>query len=124
MFLLQEATGTSQQENAASYLAEKLGYDSVFTPFMNHPNGNIEFGTAILSRWPLEKSSSSPILPNEHLIWGSQRMATYALIKHPHRDIHVLSVHLETVYASWSQDESREEQSRHYFVLCKKRNPR
>ena len=37
-------------------------------------------------------------------------MATYALIKHPHRDIHVLSVHLETVYANWSQDEAREEQ--------------
>ena len=109
VFLIQEATGTSQQENAASYLAEKLGYVSVFTPFMNHPNGNVEFGTAILSRWPLENPQVL-ILPNEHLIWGSQRMATYALVKHPHRDIHVLSVHLETVYANWHQDEAREEQ--------------
>ena len=109
IFLLQEATGVSEQENAVIYLAKKLGYHAVFTPFMNHPNGNVEFGTAIVSRWKLE-NPQVVILPNEHLIWGSQRMATYAIVQHPQRDIHVMSVHLETIYANWSQDTAREEQ--------------
>ena len=109
IFLLQEATGTSEQENAVIHLAKRLGYYAVFTPFINHPNGNVEFGTAIVSRWKLE-NPQGVILPNEHLIWGSQRMATYAIVQHPHRDIHVMSVHLETIYANWSQDKAREEQ--------------
>ena len=116
IFVLQEVTGQedSQHHNSAFLLAEKIGYHAVFTPYMNHPNGDVDFGTAILSRWPIEHAESL-ILPNEHLIWGSQRMATYSVVKHPYEDIHVISTHLETFYASLSQDERREEQILYLF---------
>ena len=111
IFVLQEVTGQedSQHHNSAFLLAEKIGYHAVFTPYMNHPNGDVDFGTAILSRWPIEHAESL-LLPNEHLIWGSQRMATYSVLKHPYQDIHVISAHLETFYANLSQHESRKEQ--------------
>ena len=51
-------------------------------------------------------------------------MATYAVLKHPDQDIQVISAHLETFYASWSQYERRKEQIHSLFhFLAKQGSP-
>ena len=60
IYILQEVTGDAdaKDNNSAFLLAEKIGYHAVFTPYMNHPNGNVDFGTAVISRWPIKQVDS------------------------------------------------------------------
>ncbi len=93
VFALQEvwADGTANQ---AAALAEGLGYHHVYEA--REERGDVRFGNAILSRWPIVRSEWRPLHGREET--GEGRLAVFAEIDGPRGPIPVFSTHLNWRY--------------------------
>ena len=94
---LQEAWGVHDGPGQADKLAEKLGYEPVFDAGFD--TGDVLFGNAILSRWPIVKSEKRP-LPSTPETQG-HRFALKAVVNGPRGPFEIYTVHL-----NWRYDES------------------
>lgn len=119
VLLFQEVVGVPRRENCVQDLARSLSYYAVFIPAMRHPKNNLDFGNAILSRWPIENVHKI-VLPHKHLIWRTHRVALMATIRHPEHPFDVATVHLETLLGS---SELRIEQARFVFEQLPSERP-
>ncbi|MBM75950.1 MAG: hypothetical protein CMK59_11170 [Proteobacteria bacterium] len=96
LFLFQEVVGPPGGPHCVQELAEELNFYASYAPAMRHPKNNLDFGNAILSRWPIVDVQKF-ILPNRHLIWKTNRVALKATVQHPQKNFDVVTVHLETL---------------------------
>jgi endonuclease/exonuclease/phosphatase family metal-dependent hydrolase len=86
--LLQEMSGSGVVRMAAG-----LGLNYLYFPSGIHPQAHQEYGTAILSPWPIEAPSKLP-LPYGAVFTGMRRAVTAATIRWRDHPIRVYSVHL------------------------------
>ncbi len=91
LLLLQE-----MDEDGTAVIAEALGYNYVYFPAAIHAESGQNFGTAILSRWPL-RAAEKLILPHRSVGSGMNRTATRATVELDGRDVVVYSAHTETI---------------------------
>jgi len=81
---------------ATESLARQLGYDYVYYPSAVHPRTQRDFGTAVLSRFPIE-ADHKLVLPHLSGLRRMLRAATVADLRlHDGRLLRVYSVHLGT----------------------------
>ena len=88
ILLLQEMSGPGVVRIAAG-----LGMNYLYFPSGIHPQARQEYGTAILSPWPIEDPSKL-LLPHGAVFTGMRRAVTAATIRWRDRPIRVYSVHL------------------------------
>jgi endonuclease/exonuclease/phosphatase family metal-dependent hydrolase len=78
-------------------IAQILHYDYVYYPASIHRRNKMDFGNAILSKWPIIHSSKI-VLPNTVPMINQTRIAVKAVINIFGTDVNVYSTHLETVW--------------------------
>lgn len=109
-FLLQEVTGEPGQdlEHAAETLAKKLNLNYVYVPAFIQKQNEKDFGVAILSPHPLS-AVKKIILPHNHILEGTQRVAVGATVETAAGDFRVYSIHAETIQLYiWRHHQVRE----------------
>ena len=74
-------------------IADRLGLNYLYFPSGIHPQARQEYGTAILSPWPIEDPSKLP-LPHGAVFTGMRRAVTAATIRWREHPVRVYSVHL------------------------------
>ncbi|MGH8984674.1 MAG: endonuclease/exonuclease/phosphatase family protein [Acidimicrobiia bacterium] len=94
---LQEVWAEVGGRNQAAVLADQLGYEHVFTPGFD--DGQVAFGLAVLSRWPIVSSEARP-LPTMPGV-DELRVALEAEIDGPRGRVEVYTTHL-----NWRFDQS------------------
>jgi endonuclease/exonuclease/phosphatase family metal-dependent hydrolase len=96
-----------QEMNAAAVkrIAAGLSMNYVFFPSGVHPQSDQEFGTAVLSPWPLEDGRKI-VLPFKAFITNLVRAVTQATVRCGSRRVVVMAVHLSAPLAL-SYDERR-----------------
>jgi endonuclease/exonuclease/phosphatase family metal-dependent hydrolase len=101
VILLQEVVGIPGRANAhaAEIIAKKLNLNYVYAPAFIHHKNEMDFGVAILSRFPIENVKKI-ILPHLHYKYRTQRIAIGATLHIEGRDLRVYSTHLETLQKS------------------------
>ncbi len=82
---------------AVRAMAESLGYDYVYYPSVVHVKHGKDFGTAVLTRWPIV-SHRKLLLPYEDPVRGSRRAITVAEVAVGAYEVLVASVHTETAW--------------------------
>ena len=92
VILLQE-----MDEVGVATIAQELGFNYVYYPASVAEDGD-NFGTAILSRWPITQPGKL-ILPGLHPLTGQQRTATRAVVTVADKDMLVYSTHVEVATA-------------------------
>ncbi|MGH9015957.1 MAG: endonuclease/exonuclease/phosphatase family protein [Acidimicrobiia bacterium] len=95
---LQEVWGEVGGSSQAATLAEGLGYHHAFAPGFD--DGDLAFGNAILSRWPIAATEAKPLPTLEGV--DELRVALKAEIDGPRGRFEVYTTHL-----NWRYDESR-----------------
>lgn len=93
---LQEVWGEGAV-NLAAELAGELGYHHTYDS--REEREDIAFGNAVLSRWPLLRTGSSPLHGKEET--GEGRVAVFAEVEGPRGPLQVFSTHL-----NWRLDHS------------------
>jgi endonuclease/exonuclease/phosphatase family metal-dependent hydrolase len=88
ILLLQEMSGSGVVRMAAG-----LGMNYLYFPSGIHPQARQEYGTAILSPWPIEAPSKLP-LPYGAVFTGMRRAVTAATTRWRDHPVRVYSVHL------------------------------
>jgi endonuclease/exonuclease/phosphatase family metal-dependent hydrolase len=83
-------------------IAQTLGYDYVYFPASIHRTHGKDFGNAILSRWPISRSSKT-ILPNTFPFINQTRIVVKAEIVVDGLELDVYNIHLETVWMAARQ---------------------
>jgi endonuclease/exonuclease/phosphatase family metal-dependent hydrolase len=78
-------------------IAQTLGYDYVYFPASIHRTHGKDFGNAILSKWPISRSSKT-ILPNTFPFINQTRIVVKAEIVIDGLELDVYNIHLETVW--------------------------
>jgi endonuclease/exonuclease/phosphatase family metal-dependent hydrolase len=78
----------------AARMAAALGCAYVYYPSAFHPGGGKDFGTSVLSRWPILDDHKVP-LPHGSPFRGLRRAATAATVSVHGVPVRVYSVHLE-----------------------------
>jgi endonuclease/exonuclease/phosphatase family metal-dependent hydrolase len=96
------------KEGAVDRIARDLGFDYVYYPSAYHPSAKGNFGTAVLSRWPIVEDYKL-ILPHRSRWRKLQRAVCVAVVEAPGRHVRVYSVHLETAFGI--SHNQREEQA-------------
>ncbi|MGW8250751.1 MAG: endonuclease/exonuclease/phosphatase family protein, partial [Anaerolineales bacterium] len=99
VLLLQEVNLSGVEE-----ISQRLRYNYVYYPAAFHRRLKIEFGNAILSKWPMSDKAKI-VLPNWLSGWLETRNAAKATITIGHTDIQVYSTHLDVVWMMpvWTQ---------------------
>ncbi len=92
--LLQE-----MDEAGVDAIARTLGYNYVYYPASVHAENGLNFGNAILSKWPLSQPEKI-LLPHESPTNGQTRIAITAVATVGDREIPVYSIHTETFVLS------------------------
>jgi endonuclease/exonuclease/phosphatase family metal-dependent hydrolase len=92
ILLLQEMNGEGVEE-----IAQSLHFDYVYYPASIHRRNKMDFGNAILSKWPISHSSKI-VLPNTVPMINQTRIAVKADINVNGTEVNVYSTHLETVW--------------------------
>lgn len=77
-------------------IARRLGMDYVYAPGYVHPKHDRLYGTAVLSRWPIQ-SSQGLVLPHPNPFSSNHRRAAAADIAIGEKLLRVVSVHLSTL---------------------------
>jgi endonuclease/exonuclease/phosphatase family metal-dependent hydrolase len=115
---LQEVWGLADGTSSASRLSDELGYEHVYAHRL-HLDG-VDFGNAILSRWPIVDSEEWP-LPSLRPDAEEQRTLVMAEIDGPRGRFQVFCTHL-----NWRFDHSdvRQEQVRYICERIAERRPR
>ncbi len=109
-FLLQEIVGEPGQdlEHAAEKIAKKLKLNYVYVPAFIHKHNEKDFGVAILSPHPLSHVKKI-VLPHNHILEGTQRVAVGATVETTAGDFRVYSIHAETIQLYiWRHHQVRE----------------
>jgi vancomycin resistance protein VanJ len=88
ILLLQEMSSAGVARIAAG-----LGLNYLYFPSGIHPQAHQEFGTAILSPWPIEEPAKL-VLPHGAAITGMRRAVTVATVRWRDVPVRVFSVHL------------------------------
>jgi endonuclease/exonuclease/phosphatase family metal-dependent hydrolase len=88
VLLLQEMSSAG-----VATIADKLGLNSLYFPSGIHPHARQEYGTAILSPWPIEDPAKLP-LPYGAVFTGMRRAVTAATIRWGEHPVRVYCVHL------------------------------
>jgi endonuclease/exonuclease/phosphatase family metal-dependent hydrolase len=94
---LQEVWAEVGGPNQAQLLADELGYEHAFAPGFD--DGEVAFGLAVLSRWPIVASSAQS-LPTQPGV-DELRVALTAEIDGPHGPFEIYTTHL-----NWRFDQS------------------
>jgi endonuclease/exonuclease/phosphatase family metal-dependent hydrolase len=102
LLLLQEMSGAG-----VARIAESLGLNYLYFPSGIHPKAHQEYGTAILSPWPIEDPSKL-LLPYGAIVTGMRRAVTAATVQWRGRAVRVFSVHLPA-HRAVSEDRRREQ---------------
>ena len=97
------------KEGAVAQIARALGLDYVYYPSAVHPSAHGNFGTAVLSRWPIVEDHKL-VLPHLSRWRKLQRAACVAVVQAGERRLRVYSVHLETPFGI--SRKQREDQAR------------
>lgn len=97
ILLLQEMAGAG-----VIRIAEALGFNYLYYPSGIHPQARQEFGTAILSPWPIVNPSKL-VLPHGAAFTGLRRAATAATVQWGNVPIRVYSMHLPSPMAIGEQ---------------------
>ncbi len=92
--LLQE-----MDEAGVDAIARTLGYNYVYYPASVHAENGLNFGNAILSKWPLSQPGKI-LLPHESPTNGQTRIAVTAVASVGDLEIPVYSIHTETFVLS------------------------
>ncbi len=106
VIFLQEVTGIpgDSQKHSAQYLAQKLKYNYVYAPAFIQPSNSLDFGVAVLSKFPI-RSFQKIILPHRYFLSGTQRVALYAQLDDGGKLFDVVSTHLETLQFSYQRND-------------------
>lgn len=96
-------------ETGTDRIARALRLNYIYYPGAIHPTEHTYFGTAVLSRWPIERSWKV-LLPHRTGIRGLLRTATAAELRLRGRRIRVYAVHLSTPFRL--SDAARDDQAR------------
>jgi len=88
VLLLQEMSSAG-----VATIADRLGLNYLYFPSGIHPQARQEYGTAILSPWPIDDPSKLP-LPYGAVFTGMRRAVTVATIRWREHPVRVYSVHL------------------------------
>jgi endonuclease/exonuclease/phosphatase family metal-dependent hydrolase len=106
ILLIQEIVGSPDgSNNTAAVLAKRLGLNYVFIPGQIHPKLQKDYGSAILSPWPLDEIQKI-VLPGKHLRHRTQRAVVSARVTIGNHAIRSYSVHLENMFLdTFSADE-------------------
>lgn len=101
VIFLQEVVGIpgDAHGHAAEVIAKELGMNYAYAPAFVHQKNDLDFGVAILSKFPL-KNVTKIILPHLHFKQKTQRIALGATVHVGGRDLRVYSTHLETLQKS------------------------
>ncbi|MCU0621658.1 MAG: endonuclease/exonuclease/phosphatase family protein [Gemmatimonadales bacterium] len=84
-------------ESAVERLAGALGMHAVYRASTVHPRTGRNFGSAILTRWPIV--DDGPLwLPGRGWVRGMRRLAVRATIAVHARPVHVYNLHLSTMW--------------------------
>ena len=102
ILLLQEMSGAGVER-----IAERLGLNYLYFPSGIHPKAKQEYGTAILSPWPIEDPSKL-LLPYGAIVTGMRRAVTVATVHWRGRAVRVFSVHLPA-HRAVTEDRRREQ---------------
>ena len=89
-------------------IAKRLHYNYVFYPAILDHHRRVEYGDAILSKWPLSNPTKS-ILPIFIPNWLESRISTSATILVDGKEITVYSTHLDITWMIFRQGESQAE---------------
>lgn len=89
-------------------MAKRLHYNYVFYPAILDHHRRIEYGDAILSKWPL-KNPAKLILPIFIPNWLESRISTSATVVVDGTEIAVYSTHLDITWMIFKQGESQAE---------------
>lgn len=92
--LLQE-----MDETGVDAIARTLGYNYVYYPASVHAENGLNFGNAILSKWPLSQPGKI-LLPHESPANGQRRIAVTAVAAVGDQAIPIYSLHIETIALS------------------------
>jgi endonuclease/exonuclease/phosphatase family metal-dependent hydrolase len=90
--LLQE-----MDEDGTEAIARRLGLDYVYYPAIRHPKRGLNFGNAVLSRFPIV-ADKKLVLPGQARFGGAIRTATLAEIAVGEGRVTVVSTHLSTPF--------------------------
>jgi endonuclease/exonuclease/phosphatase family metal-dependent hydrolase len=114
---LQEVWGLPDGTSSASKLADALGYEHVYAHRL-HLDG-VDFGNAILSRWPIAASEHWPLPAREDA--EEMRTLVFAEVDGPRGPFQVFNTHL-----NWRFDHSdvRQEQVRFIAECIESKRPR
>jgi endonuclease/exonuclease/phosphatase family metal-dependent hydrolase len=104
ILLLQEMAGAGVVRIAAA-----LGVNYLYYPSGIHPQAHQEFGTAILSRWPIVDPAKL-VLPHGAAFTGLRRAVTAATVQWRDSPIRVYSVHLPSPMAIATEDRQHQVQ--------------
>ena len=88
-------------------IATELGLNYLYFPGGIHPQAKQDFGTAILSPWPIEDPAKI-VLPHGSALTGLRRVVTAATVRWGRVPVQVFSVHLPAPMAI-SLDQRREQ---------------
>jgi endonuclease/exonuclease/phosphatase family metal-dependent hydrolase len=93
-------------ERAVAQIADSLQMGYVYYPATKHPRFGLDFGNAILSRWPIEEDRKL-VLPNLALLRKTQRIAVSGTIRLAGQPVRVFAVHLATLFDNgpWARRE-------------------
>lgn len=96
-------------EGALKTLAEATGYNYVYYPSAIHPHSNKNFGTAVLSRWPL-KDDQKILLPHaqKDRFHKMQREAVGVTATVKEREMRIYSLHLGVIISAQARREQVE----------------
>lgn len=98
IIFLQEVVGVPDGSgNTAEIIARELNMNYVFIPSQIHPDLVSDYGSAILSRFPIDEIKKI-ILPGKHLRLRTQRAVVGARVTIGVRTIRAYSVHLENMF--------------------------
>jgi endonuclease/exonuclease/phosphatase family metal-dependent hydrolase len=84
-------------ERAVQQLADSLQMGYVYYPATRHPKFDLNFGNAILSRWPIEDDNKL-VLPRLARLRKTQRIAVSGTIRLAGEPVRIFAVHLATVF--------------------------
>jgi endonuclease/exonuclease/phosphatase family metal-dependent hydrolase len=100
LIFLQEVTGDPKgTQNAAADIASALGMNYLYSPAVIHPRNHLDFGNAILSKWPLT-DFKRVLLPHPQPQNGNRRIALGATLWVGKRRVRLYSLHLETYFTN------------------------
>ncbi len=107
---LQEVVGVpdSKKSHAAHDIAQALEMEYVYAPAFIHPKNELDFGVAVLSKYPLSDVSKI-ILPHVHFQAKTQRIALgVTVLPVCSKPLRLYSVHMETVqWSRWRIDQAQ-----------------